>query len=53
MNDKTFCVFYVKGARIGSLIKGNKECDEFIKSHCMHLIQTDASGTEHYEVLSR
>jgi hypothetical protein len=45
-------VFYAKNARIGSLPLTQQNLDGMKAQFCMSLIQTDVSGTQHWNVLS-
>lgn len=45
-------VFYVKNARIASLQLNDKNIDGMRAFFCMSLIQTDATGTQHWNIMS-
>jgi hypothetical protein len=45
-------VFYAKNARIGSLPLTEQNLDGMKAQFCMSLIQTDVTGTQHWEIIS-
>lgn len=47
-----YIVFYAKGQRVASLDKNEKNIDGMKALFCLSLIQTDTSGTEHYNVIA-
>lgn len=49
---KKWLVFFAKNARIGSLPLNDQNLDGIHALFCMSLIQTDMSGTEHWNILS-
>jgi hypothetical protein len=49
---KKWLVFYAKNARIGSLPLTDQNLDGMHALFCMSLIQTDMTGTQHWNMLS-
>jgi hypothetical protein len=47
-----YLVFYVKGGRIGSVPLTSENLSEARRTMRLALVQRDATGTEHYSVLS-
>jgi hypothetical protein len=48
----SWLVFYAKNARIGSLPLTQQNLDGMKAQFCMSLVQTDVTGTQHWEILS-
>jgi hypothetical protein len=45
-------VFFARNARIGSLPLTEQNLDGMKAQFCMSLIQTDVTGTQHWDILS-
>ena len=49
---KKYLVLHDKGGRFGSVELSDQHRDQLRALYCCHLMQTDASGTEHWYCLS-
>lgn len=48
---KAYSVYWIKNSRIGSFETDSQNAKEMFKLFNMSLIQTDITGTKHYEIL--